>query len=306
MSESLLCGQIARYRKAAGMTQEELGKAVGVSTQAVSRWECGGTPDVGLLPAIADRLGVTIDALFGREEGTPQNIGALFVQWIQTFPQDERINALFRLLATNILGFFMDRKTLLGVKNVGLAATCYTEDWPGTHKVWLRSQCTNNEGLILGVFSEDFPLLLMLPEPPEGYASQFASNGEYRKLFSLLAREGCLELLLSLYEKKFSYYTVSALAKQTGLSLAQVEGLLPGLVDCHLLLERSMELDDGPAKIYCVHDNYGLVPILYFARWFMEKSDAWNYSWDFRERPILELTEEQKQRKKEKPHETRS
>ena len=26
MSESLLCGQIARYRKAAGMTQEELGQ----------------------------------------------------------------------------------------------------------------------------------------------------------------------------------------------------------------------------------------------------------------------------------------
>ena len=39
MSESLLCGQIARYRKAAGMTQEELGRAVGVSNQAVSRWQ---------------------------------------------------------------------------------------------------------------------------------------------------------------------------------------------------------------------------------------------------------------------------
>ena len=48
-----------------------------------------------------------------------------------------------------------------------------------------------------------------------------------------------------------------------------------------------------------VHDNHGLVPFLYFARWFMEKSDGWNYGWDIRERPILELTEEQIQRKKE-------
>ena len=82
MSESLLCGQIARYRKAAGMTQEELGRAVGVSTQAVSRWECGGTPDVALLPAIADRLGVSIDALFGRDGDAPQDMDRQFSQWL--------------------------------------------------------------------------------------------------------------------------------------------------------------------------------------------------------------------------------
>lgn len=305
MSDSILCAQIARYRKAAGMTQEELGKAVGVSTQAVSRWECGGTPDVGLLPAIADRLGVTIDALFGREEGTPQNIDALFTQWLRTFPSGERMNALFRLLATNLLSIFFDRKIMV-IETKGLAATCYADELPGGARVWMRSQFTSDEGLILGIFSEDFPIFLLLPEPPEGYASQFSSNGDYRKLFSTLSREGCLELLLSLYEKKFSYYTASTLSKQTGLPLEQVEGLLPSLVDCHLLLERSMELDDGPDKIYCVHDNYGLVPILYFARWFMEKNDAWNYSWDVRERPVLELTEAQKHRKKEKQHETRS
>ena len=52
MNENLLGSQIAKFRKAAGLTQEELGRSVGVSTQAVSRWECGGTPDVTLLPAI--------------------------------------------------------------------------------------------------------------------------------------------------------------------------------------------------------------------------------------------------------------
>ena len=62
-----LSEQIAKFRKAQGLTQEDLAKSVGVSSQAVSRWECGGAPDVTLLPAIADRLGVTIDALFGRE-----------------------------------------------------------------------------------------------------------------------------------------------------------------------------------------------------------------------------------------------
>lgn len=303
MSESLLCGQIARYRKAAGMTQEELGRAVGVSTQAVSRWECGGTPDVALLPAIADRLGVTIDALFGRDGDAPQDMDRLFGQWLLTIPKKDRINRLFQLLATNLLGLYMDSQYLTSDEGKSVAATCYMTGLPYNELIWIRSQFTTDEGMILGVIAEDFPMYLLLPEPPEGYAAHFAPNGDYRKLFALLSQEGCLELLLFLYRKDFSYYTPAAMAKQAGLPLEQVEGLLPGLVDCQLLRDRSLELEDGPTKVYCVHDNHGLVPFLYFARWFMEKSDGWNYGWDVRERPILELTEEQIQRKKEHKHE---
>ena len=52
MNINILGEQIARYRKALGMTQEDLGRAVGISAQAVSRWECGGAPDVTLQPVL--------------------------------------------------------------------------------------------------------------------------------------------------------------------------------------------------------------------------------------------------------------
>ena len=58
---------IAALRQGAGRTQEELAQAVGVSAQAVSKWECGGMPDAALLPGIADFLGVPIDRIYGRE-----------------------------------------------------------------------------------------------------------------------------------------------------------------------------------------------------------------------------------------------
>ena len=62
---------IARLRKEKGWTQAELGEKLGVSNQAVSKWESGMTmPDVTLLPTLADTFGIYIDELFSREVKT--------------------------------------------------------------------------------------------------------------------------------------------------------------------------------------------------------------------------------------------
>ena len=65
----ILSERIAALRKERGLTQEQLGKMVGVSYQAVGKWEKGGAPDGELLPVLSRQLGVTIDALFGLEGG---------------------------------------------------------------------------------------------------------------------------------------------------------------------------------------------------------------------------------------------
>lgn len=60
--------QIKRHRKAAGLTQVELAKAVGVVQSTVAEWERGtSAPLPHKLPLIADQLHCTIDQLFGRD-----------------------------------------------------------------------------------------------------------------------------------------------------------------------------------------------------------------------------------------------
>lgn len=59
--------RIAQLRKEKNVKQEELASYVGVSAQAVSKWENGGLPDAELLPRIADFFEITLDSLFGRE-----------------------------------------------------------------------------------------------------------------------------------------------------------------------------------------------------------------------------------------------
>lgn len=57
--------KIRQLRLHRGMTQEELGNGLGVSPQAVSKWESGTTlPDIQLLPELAVLFGVSIDELF--------------------------------------------------------------------------------------------------------------------------------------------------------------------------------------------------------------------------------------------------
>ncbi|MBQ8344009.1 MAG: helix-turn-helix transcriptional regulator [Clostridia bacterium] len=56
---------IAKYRKAKGFTQEELGERLGVTNQAVSKWESETYfPDIMLLPKIANELSITLDDLY--------------------------------------------------------------------------------------------------------------------------------------------------------------------------------------------------------------------------------------------------
>lgn len=64
--------QIVSYRKQLGMTQENLASCLGVSNQAVSKWETDQScPDVQLLPKLADLFAISLDTLFGRESAGP-------------------------------------------------------------------------------------------------------------------------------------------------------------------------------------------------------------------------------------------
>ena len=59
---------ILNYRKEHGLTQSELGELLGVSTQAVSKWEreiC--YPDIFLLADISNLIGVSIDDMIKQE-----------------------------------------------------------------------------------------------------------------------------------------------------------------------------------------------------------------------------------------------
>lgn len=61
--------KIFTLRRDKGLTQDALAELLGVTAQAVSKWERSESmPDVSLLPKLAQIFGVSIDNLFGMEQ----------------------------------------------------------------------------------------------------------------------------------------------------------------------------------------------------------------------------------------------
>lgn len=69
---------IAALRKANGFTQKDLAEKLNVSDKSVSRWERDeGSPDLSLIPVIAEIFGVTSDELLrGERKPVEENISA--------------------------------------------------------------------------------------------------------------------------------------------------------------------------------------------------------------------------------------
>ncbi|MDY5641787.1 MAG: helix-turn-helix transcriptional regulator [Candidatus Faecousia sp.] len=80
--ESTLGKRIAALRKQKDLRQDDIAQLLDVSPQAVSKWENDQTcPDIGLLPKLAQILGVTTDELLsGKQE----------LQEVRVLPLEER------------------------------------------------------------------------------------------------------------------------------------------------------------------------------------------------------------------------
>ena len=67
MNKIRISEYILSYRKEKGLNQTEFGELLGVTTQAVSKWEreiC--YPDIFLLPKLSEILGISVDSMLGK------------------------------------------------------------------------------------------------------------------------------------------------------------------------------------------------------------------------------------------------
>ena len=86
--------RIQKFRKEKGLTQEELAEKLGVSSQAVSKWENDAScPDISLLPQLCRILGITTDELLSGKTETVTLVPAAQRKGMEELTMRIRVNS---------------------------------------------------------------------------------------------------------------------------------------------------------------------------------------------------------------------
>jgi len=214
--------QIAFLRREKGVTQEELARALGVTNQAVSKWESGQCcPDIQLLPSLAKYFGVTVDELLGCARPEPfRNVFLSIKELFASSPEEQSFSLAFKLATLH---------------HKGSASLGYKRHLPGDSELqygrdsepakWGWSICSEPEGSTMHMynsifFSDEKYRQPMKPSDIAAICNSLVTLGDLNLLKTMYA---LYELTVS---DIGSFATADEIAKKSRLSREIVENTI--------------------------------------------------------------------------------
>lgn len=253
-----LSTNIKKCRIQKGFTQQQLADVIGVSSQAVSKWEKGSMPDASILPNIADALDVSIDYLYGRKSFQQSDIYEHISQSIEQ--QDDKIAFSYNLAWVSAV------EGLCGKKLFGIIG----KDTPVIGKVDGGNQIAQiftNNSFLIGDFTSEDSFMLFSKKVKKTYDELFMSVHDSSKLFSLLADEKTIEILLCLAHLKPEVLILSdSISKQVSLSASDTEKRLEKLFACRIVKRQIVMQDNEEKKAYKIWKVYYIYALLLIAK----------------------------------------
>ena len=280
--ENSFNSSLKRIRKEKGITQEQLADKVGVSPQAVSKWELSSYPDPQLLPAIADFLGVTIDELFGRASEKEMSVHTRAMLELYDMPQNDdsapkRLEYAYQLVRATVMG-------CCGCNCFGDIPENVRDSEYGQYTLYLR-----DAGFVFGRLNANLPFMLVMPEPEKGYDDVLAYNKDYVELFKFLGMPNALRVMYFLAGRSTTiFFKIETLTNELGISCDNAKDIIQKLLDFNFIWEAT--LDSGTKeseKIYQYLADYTLIPFLTFAKTLLNRPNSFNYNTSWREKPFF-------------------
>lgn len=276
---SVIGKQIKKYRTSKGITQEELGRQVGVTTQAVSKWERGGTPDAELLPRISQVLCISIDSLFGREE---QSLVASLARQICQMPNEEAYRYAFSICWAIEIGLMQDISMLDDFLCTFVEHTAITAD-----KTDYFSKMMQDGGIATARLSPDFHHFFLMVEPKSSIKSKIADMETLRGIFKIFADKKLLSIIFYMYSRLNTPIATSLISKNTGIDTREVDHCMEILCKNNLATRSVVATADGDIYSYMFHQESSVIPLLCFAD-EIAKKDYHDFVGSFdRTKPLL-------------------
>jgi len=216
---------IGRLRRERGLTQEGLGAMLGISGQAVSKWEKGESmPDILLLPELCGILGISVGALLGQsQEAADGDIMHAFVEMAKHRGRGEMLHeAMMRLCGES------------------------GEPLPGQNVVWGKNTIRVTEGGGMG-------FLLLRGSYADACLGQNPEDAAY--FLRALTEEGSLAVIRCISIDKA--VTDREICERTGLDSGTAERILLELMKRNII---ACEVDDDGKRGYL--QSAGMIGVL--------------------------------------------
>ena len=271
-----LSANIKRLRLEKDMTQEQLATKLGVSAQAVSKWETSETyPDGALLVPLANELEVSLDELFGNDSVSMADISGRIVKLIHNTDAKERFNV------ARDIGWQIER----GLFN------CRTKIEKKYDPNEIKNQ--KNASYILGdngftiVSNGKEPFFSVFPQPAEGYGHFLNDKDDLQKIFAALSHTDTMNALIYLYQKNENYVFESAvLQRDCEIANDQINAVIDDLLTLKLIWKQELTINGENRVLYYSRPSHKLLAVLLMPREICYKG-AYSFQSHIRNTPFI-------------------
>ena len=261
---------LRRIRKEKKVTQEQLAEAAGVSPQAVSKWEMNSFPDAALLPKIAEKLGVSIDELFGLKNESI-SIYDRVMRHIKNTPLENRFDELFSIFRAFPLAF-CGAARYDPIPEEVLACEYDSHSRINIQGGFLEMRCNAN-----------LQFAFLFPEPKCGYDKVLKYDEKYVKLFGVLSKPNALKALYFLAGRDGTmFFKKDTLVHELGITAENAAEIIKDFCEIGFIWEATLNGGDSSEKIYQYISRCELVAFIAAARDVISPPTNFSYNNDWR------------------------
>lgn len=247
-----LSENIKNFRLKKDLTQEQLASRLGVSAQAVSKWERSETyPDRALLVSLSRELGASLDELFENNYVSMPDISRRIIALLQSTEPDLRF-ATARDICWQIERGFIGYLAEL--------ESCYDPKINGK-----CSYVVNDSGFTM-ISNGCEPFFALFPQPDAGYGYFLDNRQELQDIFAALSRPDTFNALIWLYKRPRDYIFESAvLAGDCGIDNEQIDRVTDDLILLRVLLKQELIINGQKRILFYTTPRHNLIALLLIA-----------------------------------------
>ena len=251
-----LSGNIKRLRLEKNLTQEQLATKLGVSAQAVSKWETSETyPDGALLVPLAGELEVSLDELFDNDAVSMADVSERIVKLIHNTEANERFNV------ARDIGWQIER----GLFDCRMEIE--KEYDPNEIKNQKNASYILDDNGFTLVSNGKEPFFSVFPQPAEGYGHFLNDRDDLQKIFAALSHAETMNALIYLYHKTEDYvFESSVLAKDCDIPHEKIEAVLDDLLLMKVIWKQNLTINSEDRTLYYSRPSHKLIALFIIAR----------------------------------------